>query len=71
MKNGCWTLERIENKHTKIDSLPQGFTLYEHNIHGEDQVICLNHNNNTYCYTMETLIYTVSNQDEFEWYKLQ
>lgn len=71
MKTGKLNFTTISKKYTKIDSSATGFGLYEHNNFGEDNVICVDILNSIYCYTDESLLYTINNKDEFEWYKMR
>lgn len=65
------TTESIERNFHKIDSnYDNAYVMWEHDRLGEDEVIVVNYVNGTYCYTDESLQYTINNRDEFTWYQL-
>ncbi len=74
MKKGYYSLALLLKKFTEIDSINKdgySYKMYEHNFYGDSCVVVVNHTAGTYCYTEETLQYTIENDSEFEWYKLR
>lgn len=69
--NGKFTLTKIREKFTVIDYNLE-WELLEHNTKGEDLVICLNTKLHIYCYTYESLEYTVNHKNsEYEWFRYE
>lgn len=74
MKKGYYSLALLLKKFTEIDRTEVAgyeYKMYEHNYYGDSQIVVVNHTAETYCYTEETLEYTIENYSDFEWYKLR
>lgn len=70
---GSYSREDIETKFSVIDELINvtKFTLREHNTKGEFEIIAVDEEYELYCFTEESLYYTVANPDEFTWYRMK
>lgn len=72
LEQGKLSLEQIKRRFHIIDEASyHNFVLMEHNVNGEEYVLCVNLKVNTYCETCEDLDYTINNRDEFTWYKMK
>lgn len=71
MKQGKLTLEQIKKNYHVIDKNSHGFELMEHNVYGEERIIAVHRECKFYCYTEESLDYTMVNDDEFTWYRMK
>ena len=63
----------IDRKFSIIDEMISvtSYTLREHNTKGEFEIIAVDEEFGLYCFTEESLRYTIDNKDEFTWYRLK
>lgn len=62
--------KNIERKFTIIAENNK-FAMLEHNDFGEDWIIVVNKENNTYCNTDDSFTYTSSYPEDYEWYSIR
>lgn len=69
MKRGLKSLKTINKYYHQIKSC-DGFTLYEHNLEGDDcAYIVVNEDDNCYTYTWDDLETVISNRNDYTWFK--
>jgi hypothetical protein len=68
MRKGRLTMEIINSNYNLIGKTI-GYRLFQHNC-DKDNIICLRIVDNIYCYTNDSIFYTICNKVKYEWYSL-
>ena len=76
MKTGFQSLSSLWTNYSEIDcKVLYGckYIMYKHNydVYGNHTIIVANHTDNCYCYTEETLAYTIYNSMDFTWLRFR
>lgn len=72
MKKGLKSLRTINKFYHEINRKSSNLILYEHNFDGdEDAFILVNMRDECYTYTWETIDYTITNSEDYTWFRLR
>lgn len=72
MKTGLKSLRTINKFYHEINRKSSNLILYEHNFDGdEDAFILVNMRDECYTYTWETIDYTITNSEDYIWFRLR
>ena len=72
MIKGLKSLRTINEFYHEINRKSSNLILYEHNFDGdEDAFILVNMRDECYTYTWETIDYTITNSEDYTWFRLR
>lgn len=71
MKRGVMSLKRINKLYHEIRRKSQNLILYERSFDDDGIYLLLNVRDGCYTYTYETIDYTITHSEEFNWFSLR
>lgn len=71
MKRGVMSLKRINKLYHEIRRTSQNLILYERSFDDDGIHLLLNVRDECYTYTCETIEYTITHLEEFNWFSLR
>lgn len=72
MKKGLKSLRTINEFYHEINRKSSNLILFEHNFDDEeDAFILVNMRDECYTYTWETIDYTITNSEDYTWFRLR
>lgn len=71
MKRGVMSLKRINKLYHEIRRTSQNLILYKRSFDDDGIHLLLNVRDECYTYTCETIEYTITHSEEFNWFSLR